>query len=101
MKTLPRIAITFSSVALAGLVFAQWQDRAVATTPAPAALTQASVVPAATAPSAAPLVNLPDFSRLVELAGPAVVNIEATIGSGSRRAVAQRDDDDSDLSQQP
>ena len=100
MKTLPRIAITFSSVALAGLVFAQWQDRAVATTSAPTALTQASVTPTAAAPNTAPLVNLPDFSHLVELAGPAVVNIEATIGSGSRRAVAQRDEDDSDPSQQ-
>ncbi len=34
----------------------------------------------ASAPEAAPLVQLPDFTRLVERAGPAVVNIEATIG---------------------
>jgi serine protease Do len=34
----------------------------------------------ASAPEAAPLVQLPDFTRLVERTGPAVVNIEATIG---------------------
>ena len=34
----------------------------------------------AAAPEAEPIVDLPDFTRLVERAGPAVVNIEATLG---------------------
>ncbi|HLS83365.1 MAG TPA: DegQ family serine endoprotease [Arenimonas sp.] len=34
---------------------------------------------------AAPLVNLPDFTLLVEKAGPAVVNIEASLGEGDDR----------------
>ncbi|KAA2285538.1 DegQ family serine endoprotease [Arenimonas fontis] len=38
------------------------------------------------AESAAPLVNLPDFTRLVERAGPAVVNIEATLGERGERS---------------
>jgi serine protease Do len=33
---------------------------------------------------AAPIVNLPDFTRLVEATGPAVVNIEATSGQRER-----------------
>ncbi|KFN47616.1 Do family serine endopeptidase [Arenimonas metalli] len=37
------------------------------------------------APEPAPLVQLPDFTRLVERTGPAVVNIEATIGGGEAR----------------
>ncbi len=43
-------------------------------------VTQAQVPAAAT--EAEPIVNLPDFTRLVERAGPAVVNIEASIGNG-------------------
>ena len=44
--------------------------------------------PAAAAPEAETIVDLPDFTRLVERAGPAVVNIEASIGNGERE-VAQ------------
>ncbi len=87
MKTLPRVAVLFSSAGLASIIFAQMHGSAVATaTPAanpPATLAQAA------ASSTAPLVSLPDFSRLVELAGPAVVNIEATIGSGRQTAAAR------------
>ena len=39
----------------------------------------------------APIVNLPDFTRLVERAGPAVVNIEATSGAADDRELAGRD----------
>src|SRR4249919_1558897 len=41
-----------------------------------------------------PLVNLPDFSRLVEKAGPAVVNVEAVIGGGRSTRTAQEGDDE-------
>ncbi|MBP6626174.1 MAG: Do family serine endopeptidase [Arenimonas sp.] len=44
----------------------------------------------AAAPAAAPIVNLPDFTRLVERAGPAVVNIEASSGAGARERPAAR-----------
>ena len=93
MKTMPRIALTFSSFALAGLLYAQWHERASADA-APASLAQA-IAAQSTAPAAdAPLVNLPDFSRLVEQAGPAVVNIEASIGGGDRRQAAAGSDDE-------
>jgi serine protease Do len=42
----------------------------------------------AAAPEAEPIVNLPDFTRLVERAGPAVVNIEATLGGEERELAA-------------
>ncbi|MBW8311370.1 MAG: DegQ family serine endoprotease [Rhizobium sp.] len=49
----------------------------------PVAFAQAAdTVPA----DAAPIVNLPDFTRLVEATGPAVVNIEATAGPRGRQA---------------
>jgi serine protease Do len=41
-----------------------------------------------TAPEPEPIVDLPDFTRLVERAGPAVVNIEATLGGGAERELA-------------
>ncbi|HLU13239.1 MAG TPA: DegQ family serine endoprotease [Arenimonas sp.] len=45
------------------------------------------------AEQAAPLVNLPDFTRLVEQAGPAVVNIEATLGErGDRQARVEEEE---------
>jgi len=91
MKTLPRIAIAFSSAALAGLIFIQMNGSAVATPPA---LVQSVAAQAVTAGAAAPLVNLPDFSALVERAGPAVVNIEATIGGGKKAPIAQAIPDD-------
>jgi serine protease Do len=44
-----------------------------------------SATPSATEPAAAPLVSgLPDFTRLVDRVGPAVVNIEAAIKPGAR-----------------
>jgi serine protease Do len=53
-----------------------------------AAATTAVVLPVATAQSQAPapqmVVGLPDFTNLVEQVGPGVVNVEATIGGGSR-----------------
>ncbi|ODS64851.1 MAG: hypothetical protein ABS41_00095 [Arenimonas sp. SCN 70-307] len=55
------------------------------------ALALASPVLMAQAPAAepAPMVNLPDFTRLVEATGPAVVNIEASIPRTARGAAAQ------------
>ena len=90
MNTLPRLAIVFSSVALAGLIFVEMHDQADAqagatSTPTPAVAQNFSS-------NAVPGVMLPDFSSLVEQAGPAVVNIEATIGGGNATAAA----DDSD-----
>jgi serine protease Do len=100
MNTLPRIAVAFSSAALAGLIFVQMHGSAGASSPAVATATSAQTVSSSAAP---PLVNLPDFSRLVEQAGPAVVNIEATIGAGKRGAIAQigQDGDDGDEPQMP
>ncbi|MDY0022037.1 DegQ family serine endoprotease [Arenimonas caeni] len=45
-------------------------------------------VPAAA--EAAPIVELPDFTRLVEATGPAVVNIEATSGGGREQAAPRQ-----------
>jgi serine protease Do len=82
MKTLPRVAVLFASTALAGFLYAQLHETAGAA-PASAAGVQAAVAQAVSPTVASPpLVNLPDFSRLVERAGPAVVNIEAVIGKG-------------------
>jgi serine protease Do len=87
MKTLPRVAAVFSSVALAGLVFVQLNG--------PAGAQPQSLPPVSSAPpSGAPLVNLPDFSRLVEIAGPAVVNIEATSADGRASADSQAESGD-------
>lgn len=92
MKTVPRIAIAFSSVALGGLLFAQYQGPAIARSETPSVAVIAPVLAQAAAADA-PLVNLPDFSRLVEIAGPAVVNIEATLGGGDRRVAGNNDDE--------
>ena len=94
MKTLPRIAVAFSTIGLAGLVFVQMQGMAIArpsATAMPALAAQS--VSTAVAP---PLVNLPDFSRLVEQAGPAVVNIEAISGGGRQPRIAQLDQDEAE-----
>ncbi len=80
MKTLPRIAIAFSTVGLAGLIFIQMHDSANATLGSGGQALVAQTVSTSVAP---PLVNLPDFSRLVERAGPAVVNIESILGKAS------------------
>ncbi len=91
MKTLPRIAVAFSSVGLAGLIFIQMHGSAVATPTAAPLLAGQSV----SANAAPPLVNLPDFTRLVEQAGPAVVNIEAIIGDeNNNKALAEEDQGD-------
>ncbi len=92
MKTLPRVAIVFSSVALAGLIFIEMHDPAIATSPGLSS--GATTMQAVSASAAPPLVNLPDFSGLVEQAGPAVVNVEATIGGGKAAEMAQQSDDD-------
>jgi serine protease Do len=97
MNTLPRIAIVFSSAALAGLIFVQMHGSADAAAPAVSSPVAAQT---ATARAAAPLVSLPDFSVLVEQAGPAVVNIEATIGGGKSVASADLAPND-DESQMP
>ncbi len=44
--------------------------------------------PAGQATLETPVVNLPDFTRLVEAVGPAVVNIEATSGGNDERETA-------------
>ncbi len=54
-----------------------------------AAIAFATATPAAHANAAA----LPDFSDLVEQAGPAVVNIEAVHNGGTRKPTAKTDDD--------
>ena len=90
MKTFSRFAVLFSSTALAGLIYAQMHETAGAAATAAPATVQAAVAQAVSPTvNSPPLVNLPDFSRLVDRAGPAVVNIEATIGRGGRRALAQ------------
>lgn len=88
MKTLPRIVVAFSSVALAGVLYAQWHERAAASDTQPAAVLPGLVAQSAASTAEAPPVAIPDFSRLVEQAGPAVVNIEANIG-GERRRVGE------------
>jgi serine protease Do len=94
MKTVPRIAVAFSAFALAGLVFVEMHGPAHADVPPPAPLVTTVAAAAQTSAAApAPLVNLPDFSRLVEQAGPAVVNIEAQIGGGA-------DDEEEDVAGQ-
>ena len=73
MKNSSRFAVLFSSTALAGLIYVQMHGSANATTSpstVQAAVAQA-VSPTVNSP---PLVNLPDFSRLVDRAGPAVVS---------------------------
>jgi serine protease Do len=97
MKTLPRVVVAFATAGLAGLLFAEMHGSAVATPPtgaAPAQALQVGMAQSIASTAAPPLVNLPDFSRLVEKAGPAVVNIEATIGSGRAGSNAQAEDDD-------
>ena len=86
MKNSSRFAVLFSSTALAGLIYAQMHETAGAA-PTPTPTTVQAAVAQAVSPTvnSPPLVNLPDFSRLVERAGPAVVNIEAIIAKGARR----------------
>src|SRR5436190_24108103 len=103
MKTMSRFAVLFSSTALAGLIYAQMHETAGASTP-PATVQAAVAQAVSPTVNSPPLVNLPDFSRLVERAGPAVVNVEAIIGGGKQQRVAQQgdgDDEGDDDSQLP
>ena len=86
MKTLPRIAVAFSTVGLAGLIFIQMHDSAAARSASGSTALVGQTVSTTVAP---PLVNLPDFSRLVERAGPAVVNIEANVGKETSNRIVQ------------
>ncbi|HEX5665185.1 MAG TPA: peptidase S1, partial [Xanthomonadaceae bacterium] len=68
---------------------------------ATAAATTAVVAPyVSTAQSPAPapapqlVAGLPDFTRLVEEVGPAVVNVEAQIGGGRRSAQQMPDEEE-------
>jgi serine protease Do len=65
-------------------VVRSWAHRAVPGLAALSLLTAALVQPAPALAQAAPTVQLPDFSELVERVGPAVVNIRTT-----ERRVAQ------------
>src|SRR5436190_23143616 len=93
MKTMSRFAVLFSSTALAGLIYAQMHETAGASTP-PATVQAAVAQAVSPTVNSPPLVNLPDFSRLVEHAGPAVVNVEAVMGSGKSVATAQSGEDE-------
>ncbi len=95
MKTLPRIAIAFATAGLAGLLFVEMHGSAIATTNnAQGAVLQPTIGQSISSTVAPPLVNLPDFSRLVEQAGPAVVNIEATLGPSGAARAAREDGND-------
>jgi serine protease Do len=95
MKNSSRFAVLFTSTALAGLVFVQMHGSANATTP-PATVQAAVAQAVSPTVNSPPLVNLPDFSRLVERAGPAVVNVEAIIGKGGRQQAAEYGDEGDD-----
>jgi serine protease Do len=88
MQTPNRIAFALSAIAVAGLALVQVHAPARAE-PQPAATVAVAAQSTASRAAPAPLVNLPDFSRLVEQAGPAVVNIEAQIGG--REEVAEEE----------
>ena len=94
MKTLPRIAIAFSTVALAGLIFIEMHGQASAvgegSTTVPSLAQALAAQSAASNAAPAPLVNLPDFTELVARAAPAVVNIEAKMGSARPQQLAQQ-----------
>ncbi len=72
MKPVSRFVLGFSSCALLVACFSQVQQ------PVAASTAEVFVGQSAAGNAALPLVNLPDFSMLVERAGPAVVNIEAS-----------------------
>jgi serine protease Do len=79
MKPVSRFVLGFSSCALLVACFSQVQQ------PAAASPADTFVGQAVSNNAASPLVNLPDFSMLVEHAGPAVVNIEATVKRPERQ----------------
>jgi serine protease Do len=102
MKTSSRFAVLFSSTALAALVYAQMHETAGAST-SPATVQAAVAQAVSPTVNSPPLVNLPDFSRLVDKAGPAVVNIEAVLGGPKSEPIAQLDqgEDGDEDSQSP
>ncbi len=77
MKPVSRFVLGFSSCALLVACFSQVQQ------PVAASTAEIFVGQTAAGNAALPLVNLPDFSMLVERAGPAVVNIEASAKKAS------------------
>ena len=96
MKPMSRFVLGFITCAALVTACSQLQQPAAASSALPLAVTAQSATSAA-----APLVALPDFTALVEHAGPAVVNIEATLGG---RGPAQEDTEDNsqgDDQQQP
>jgi hypothetical protein len=93
MKTSSRFAVLFSSTALAALVYAQMHETAGARLLPPtvqAAVAQA-VSPTVNSP---PLVNLPDFSRLVEKRRPRRRQRRGGDRQGKVHAHAQVDEDE-------
>ncbi len=83
MKPVSRFVLGFSTCAVLVACFSQVQQPAEASTPTVFAGQSSNQN------AALPLVNLPDFSTLVERTGPAVVNIEASSkGAKSRNASA-------------
>ncbi|MEO8000243.1 MAG: trypsin-like peptidase domain-containing protein, partial [Arenimonas sp.] len=72
MKPVSRFVLGFSTCALLVACFSQVQQ------PVAASTVETFVGQVAGSNAALPLVNLPDFSMLVERAGPAVVNVEAS-----------------------
>jgi len=85
MKPVSRFVLGFSTCALLVACFSQVQQPVQASTAATFA------GQAANGNAALPLVNLPDFSLLVERAGPAVVNIEASVKEAPVRKTASAD----------
>ena len=79
MKPVSRFVLGFSSCALLVACFSQVQQ------PVAASTAGTFIGQSVNSNAALPLVNLPDFSMLVERAGPAVVNIEASVKNQSRQ----------------
>lgn len=88
LQTLSLIVLTSAATAAVVLPIAIAQSPQ---DPAPAA---APLAQAAQAPAPQLVTGLPDFTHLVEQVGPAVVNVESTIGSrsGARRSAQAPDD---------
>ncbi|MGH8050497.1 MAG: DegQ family serine endoprotease [Arenimonas sp.] len=79
MKPVSRFVLGFSTCALLVACFSQVQQ------PVAAAPAETFVGQAVSSNAALPLVNLPDFSMLVDRTGPAVVNIEASVKQTSAK----------------
>jgi serine protease Do len=82
MKPVSRFVLGFSSCALLVACFSQVQQ------PVAASTAETFAGQAANGNAALPLVNLPDFSMLVDRAGPAVVNIEASVKKTERQVAS-------------